>query len=78
MAFVNSRDTNVISFAHSPVLYPNDPTHNSACGAHIVAIMGDNSGRAISVALPATAFARVANVRCLPRPLQTLWLPWLS
>ena len=47
---------------------PNDPTHNSACDNHVVAIMRDNSGRTISVALPAAAFARVTNVRCLRLP----------
>ena len=67
-AFVDSRDTDTISFAHSPVFCPNDPTHNSACNDHIVAIMGNNSGCAISVALPASAFARVTNVRCLHFP----------
>ena len=43
----------------------NDPAHNSAHNDYIVAIVGYNSGRAILVALPATAFARVTNARCL-------------
>ena len=30
VAFIDSRDPENISFAHSPVFYPNDPTHNSA------------------------------------------------
>ena len=68
VTFVDSRDTNNISFAHSPVFHPNDPAHDSAHDDHIAAIMGDNSARAISVALPATAFVRVTNVHCLRLP----------
>ena len=29
VAFIDSRDTDSISFVHSPVFCPNDPTHNS-------------------------------------------------
>ena len=65
IAFVDSRDTDTILFAHSPVFCPDNPMHNSACDNHVMAIMGNNSGRAISVALPAAAFAHVTNVRCL-------------
>ena len=35
VAFIDARDTENISFAHSPVFYPNDPTHNSAHNDHI-------------------------------------------
>ena len=30
VAFIDSRDPDVISFAHSSVFHPNDPTHASA------------------------------------------------
>ena len=65
VAFIDSRDDENVSFAHSPVFHPNDPTHDSACDDHIVLIMGNDSGRAISVAVPTTAFARATNVHCL-------------
>ena len=68
VAFVDSRDTDNISFAHSPVFCPSDPTHNSACNDHIVLIVGNDSARAISVAVPSTAFVRVTDVRCLRLP----------
>ena len=68
VAFIDPRDPDNVSFAHSPVFHPNDPTHDSACNDHIVLIMGNDSGRAISVAVPTTAFARATNVRCLRLP----------
>ena len=68
VAFIDSCDPDNVSFAHSPVFCPNDPTHDSACNDHIALIMGNDSGRAISVAVPTTAFARATNVRCLCLP----------
>ena len=47
VAFIDARNPDNISFAHSPVFYPNDPAHNSAHNCHVEAIMGDNSARAI-------------------------------
>ena len=66
VAFVDSRDTDNISFAHSPVFYPNDPAHDSAYNDHIVLIMGNDSARTISVAAPLTAFVRVTNLLLAP------------
>ena len=68
VAFIDSRDPENISFAHSPVFYPNHPTHNSAYNDHIVLTMGNDGSRAISVAVPTLAFARAANIRCLRLP----------
>ena len=48
VAFIDLRDPESISFAHSPVFCPNDPTHNSAYNDHIVLIVGNDSGRAIA------------------------------
>ena len=68
VAFIDSRDNENVSFAHSPVFYPNDPTHNSAYNDHIVLLMGNDSGRAIPVAVSTLAFARATNIRCLRLP----------
>ena len=68
VAFIDSQEPDVISFAHSGAFCPNDLTHDSAHDDHVVAIMGDNSGHAVSVTLATSAFSRATNVRCLRLP----------
>ena len=52
VAFIDSRDQDIISFAHSPVFHPNNPTHNLAHDDHVVLIMGDSSARASALLWP--------------------------
>ena len=62
----DKKDVNVhdISFFHSPVFCPNDPSHTSSFDNQMAGLMGNNNAPSIVVAPPTTGFIQSANQCC--------------
>ena len=53
-----------ITVAHSPTIYPSDPTAPCTLDDTLIVLVGDNLDRATALALHGESFQRTGDVRC--------------
>ena len=63
VAYVQSGDDDHIYVAHSPSMFPSDPTTASPFDGHLVLLVGDDLTVSQPVVLTATSFTRTAETR---------------
>ena len=66
--FSDSQCCDVVSFCHSPVFCTNDPLQAASFDNHMVAVMGNDSARAIPLTLATAANFCALNAHCLRLP----------
>ena len=65
LAIMMDNEPDTIYVVHSPTLYPRNLAAAFPMDDHVVVLAGNDANRLVPIVLPADAFARTANVRCL-------------